>query len=89
MFATAAAGALILPSLIQLVLIGGGLWLGAVLAQQVFYGGGSGGPTDTIDPNSTIDVEARTIDDDWRDEMFKWVGVGRAPACLEVGTASV
>lgn len=72
MFATIAGGALLLPSLIQLVLVGGGLWLGATLAQQLFYGGGSGsGSGPVVGPDGTIDVEARTLDDDWREEMFK------------------
>lgn len=66
MFATAAAGAFLLPSLLQLALIGGGLWLGATVAQTYFGGGGG-----TIDPDSTIDVEAYSVDDDWRNEMFQ------------------
>lgn len=66
-FATAAAGALLLPSLLQLALIGGGLWLGATVSQAYFGGGGGS----SIDPDSTIDVEAESVDDDWRNEMFK------------------
>lgn len=70
-FATIAGGALLLPSLIQLVLVGGGLWLGASVAQQLFGGGGGeGGPR--VSPDGTIDVEAETVDDrDWRDEVLK------------------
>lgn len=68
-FATAAAGAFLLPSLLQLALIGGGLWLGATIAQAYFGGGGDG----AIDPDSTIDVEAHSVDDDWRNEMFRCV----------------
>lgn len=73
MFATIAGGALLLPSLIQLVLVGGGLWLGASVAQQLFGGGGGeGGPR--VSPDGTIDVEAETVDDrDWRDEVLKCV----------------
>ena len=37
-FATIAGGALLLPSLFNLVLIGGGLWVGATVAQRLFYG---------------------------------------------------
>jgi hypothetical protein len=70
-FATAAAGALLLPALIQLVLVGGGLWLGASVAQRLFYRGGAGAGS-SISPDGTIDVEARTVDDDWREEMFRW-----------------
>ena len=66
-FATAAAGAILLPSLVQLVFVGGGLWLGASLAQQLFYGGTAGSRSD---PDGTIDVEARTVDD-WREEIFQ------------------
>ncbi|PRW61587.1 heterogeneous nuclear ribonucleo F isoform A [Chlorella sorokiniana] len=65
-FATAAAGAFLLPTLVQLALIGGGLWLGATVVQAYFGGGGG-----TIDPDSTIDVEAHSVDDDWRNEMFR------------------
>ena len=53
-FATAAAGALLLPSLFQLVLIGGGLWLGATAAQALLGFGGGGGGADqgfTVGPN--------------------------------------
>lgn len=73
MFATAAAGALLLPSLLQLALVGGGLWLGATAAQALLgYGqGGQGDDGFTVGPNGTIDVEARSVDDDWRSEMFK------------------
>ena len=67
-FATAAAGAFLLPSLFQLALIGGGLWLGASVAQAYFGGGGG-----SVDPDSTIDVEAHSVDDDWRSEMFQCV----------------
>ncbi|KAL4424122.1 hypothetical protein ABPG75_001423 [Micractinium tetrahymenae] len=74
-FATIAGGALLLPSLIQLVLVGGGLWLGASVAQQLFFGGGGGGGGQggtRVGPNGTIDVEAETVDDsDWRDEVFR------------------
>lgn len=83
MFATAAAGALLLPALIQLVLVGGGLWLGASVAQRLFYRGdaGTGGG---ISPDGTIDVEARTVDDDWKEEMFRCgvpLRVGRRLLC--------
>ncbi len=73
-FATIAGGALLLPSLIQLVLVGGGLWLGASVAQRLFFAGGGGGEGGVnIGPNGTIDVEAETVDDrDWRDEVFRW-----------------
>ncbi|PSC74729.1 glucose transporter [Micractinium conductrix] len=67
-FATIAGGALLLPSLFNLVLIGGGLWVGATVAQRLFYGGGTGEPT--VGPNGTIDVEADTVED-WRDEVSK------------------
>lgn len=74
-FATAAAGALLLPSLLQLVLVGGGLWLGATAAQQLLgggQGGQEGGEGFTVGRDGTIDVEASTVDDsDWRNEMFK------------------
>ncbi|KAL4438511.1 hypothetical protein ABPG77_000159 [Micractinium sp. CCAP 211/92] len=72
-FATIAGGALLLPSLIQLVLVGGGLWLGASVAQRLFFAGGGGGEGGVnIGPNGTIDVEAETVDDrDWRDEVFR------------------
>lgn len=82
MFATAAAGAFLLPSLLQLALIGGGLWLGATVAQAYF---GSGGGS-TIDPDSTIDVEAYSVDDDWRNEMFKCVAGGAGRGWQELGT---
>ena len=76
-FATAAAGALLLPGLVQLVLVGGGLWLGAAAAQRLFYSDGgedaTGGPGGYgIDDDGTINVEARSVDDaDWRDEVLE------------------
>lgn len=64
-------GVLLLPSLIQLVLVGGGLWLGASVAQRFFGGGGDIGGV-RVGPNGTIDVEAETVDErDWRDEVFR------------------
>lgn len=73
MFATAAAGALLLPGLIQLgltvVMVGGGLWLGSVAAERLFGvpAGGDGGSVDARD--ATIDVEADTVDDEWRQAL--------------------
>lgn len=64
-FATAITGALIVPSLISLALLGGGLWLGSRLAQRLFGGGSS-----DISPDGTIDVEARTVDE-WKEEDTK------------------
>lgn len=66
----AAVGTLLIPSLVQLTLIGGGLWLGATVAQRFFAGGAASGGGG-IDPDGTIDVEATTVDRDWRDEVFK------------------
>lgn len=67
----AAVGTLLIPSLVQLTLIGGGLWLGATVAQRLFAGGAGADGGSGIDPDGTIDVEATTIDRDWRDEVFK------------------
>lgn len=81
-FATAAAGAFLLPSLLQLALIGGGLWLGATVAQAYFSGGSS---DSSIDPDSTIDVEAYSVDDDWRNEMFKCAALRAGRGWQELG----
>jgi hypothetical protein len=57
-------GALVLGNLAKLMVIGGGLWLGATVAQRYFLGGGRGGDGAEVDPDGTIDVEAETLDDE-------------------------